>query len=228
MKKSKTFTIGDIHGGYKALKQCIDRSKIDYKKDKLIVLGDVVDGWSQTPECIEELLKFKNLVYVIGNHDVWTRSWFNCGERPTIWTQQGGNKTIRAYIKNPGLMVKHREFFNDKKPYYKDDKGRLFVHGGFDPNKPIEEQRERYLTWDRDLWDLRHNGIMDNYKGNTVFVGHTSIWRFSHNPLKVNNVWFLDTGGGWEGKLTIMNVDTEEWWQSDKVIELYTRERGRA
>ena len=217
----KTFTIGDIHGGYASLKQCLERSEFDYKKDKLIVLGDIVDGWPETPQCVEELLKIKNLVYVIGNHDVWAREWFETGKRPIIWTQQGGQATIDSYIANPELMVKHKDFFKDKLPYYKDDKDRLFIHGGFDPAKQIEDQSELYLTWDRDLWDERHNGIMDNYKGNKVFVGHTSIWRFSHNPLEVNGVWFMDTGGGWEGKLSIMDIDTEEIWQSDIVSDLY-------
>jgi serine/threonine protein phosphatase 1 len=34
-------------------------------------------------------------------------------------------------------------------------------------------------------------------------------------------VWNIDTGAGWSGKLTIMNVDTKEYWQSDLISELY-------
>ena len=34
----------------------------------------------------------------------------------------------------------------------------------------------------------------------------------------------MDTGAGYEGKLSIMNVDTEDFWQSDKVSDLYPRE----
>ena len=41
----KTFAIGDIHGAYKAMMQCFERSKFDYKKDRLIVMGDVCDGY---------------------------------------------------------------------------------------------------------------------------------------------------------------------------------------
>ena len=41
----KTYAIGDIHGAYKALVQCFQRSKFDYSKDRLIVMGDVVDGY---------------------------------------------------------------------------------------------------------------------------------------------------------------------------------------
>lgn len=41
------------------------------------------------------------------------------------------------------------------------------------------------------------------------------------------NVWNIDTGAGWSGKLTIMDIDTKEYWQSDFVKELYPDEKGR-
>lgn len=41
------------------------------------------------------------------------------------------------------------------------------------------------------------------------------------------NVWNLDTGSGFSGKLTIMDIDTKEFWQSDFVRELYPNENGR-
>jgi serine/threonine protein phosphatase 1 len=42
----KTFVIGDIHGGYRALIQVLDRAGFDYDNDTLISLGDVADWWS--------------------------------------------------------------------------------------------------------------------------------------------------------------------------------------
>ena len=92
----KTFVLGDVHGAHKALKQVIERSGIDKKKDKLICLGDVADGWPDVYECFEELLKFDNLIYVIGNHDRWLQDYFHYGRTPTIWTTQGGEATIKT------------------------------------------------------------------------------------------------------------------------------------
>lgn len=219
------FVIGDIHGGYRSLKQCLERSNFNYDEDQLIVLGDVVDGWSETPLVIEELLKIKNLILIEGNHDTWAREWFKFGARPIIWTQQGGQATIDSYIANPELMIKHREFFDKAVKCYVDE-DRLFVHGGFRLGIPADEQDLRYLSWDRDLYDMRNNTLdISPYK--EVFVGHTSTWNISHNPFMRNNVWFLDQGGGWEGKLTIMNINTHEFWQSDVVKTLYPECRGR-
>lgn len=71
----KIMTVGDIHGNYKALKQCLQRASFNYDKDTLIVLGDVCDGWAYVDKCIDELLKVKNLRYILGNHDQWALEW---------------------------------------------------------------------------------------------------------------------------------------------------------
>ena len=55
----KTFVIGDIHGAYKALIECFEKSGFDRNKDRLICLGDVCDRSPEVKECIEELLKIK-------------------------------------------------------------------------------------------------------------------------------------------------------------------------
>lgn len=236
----RTLVIGDIHGGYLALEQCLKRSKFNYDNDRLIVLGDVTDGWPDTPECIEELMKMKDLIYVLGNHDRWLSDWFEWGRAPIIWTEQGGYATIEAYVKRrPELLAdqKHKDFFRNSLLYFLDEKNRLFVHGGFDLSIPIRDQSERYLTWDREMFaEARWNpeGFMrslhegPNYRIKEIFIGHTTTSYFSKKPVHRGNLWNLDQGAGWEGRLSIMDVDTYDFWQSDKVTLLYPWVRGRA
>jgi len=251
----KTFVMGDIHGGYKALLQCLQRANFDYENDTLIQLGDVADGWSETYECVEELLKIKNLIAIKGNHDEWALDWFEIGIHPSI--NQGGRATIDSYnrIWEAGGEFKpesHREFFKKQHLYYVDDKNRCFVHGGFNRHYGIKNQANSYIYyWDRDLFSqaLSYELTMNEeskakYKFKTkdnfdeIFIGHTSTTNFDAKkigrteeeltlPLKATNIWNLDTGGGWDGKLTIMDVDTKEFWQSDLVYELYPFENGR-
>jgi len=114
-------------------------------------------------------------------------------------------------------------FFRQSVLYHIDEQNSLYVHGGFKVGVPIEEQDERYLTWDRDLIDYPQK--IPQYK--EVFVGHTSIWRDSTVPKKYGDTWGMDTGGGWEGKLSMMNIKTKEVFQSDRVRDLYPNERGR-
>jgi len=61
-----------------------------------------------------------------------------------------------------------------------------------------------------------------------VFIGHTStqFWKCDE-PMNAANIWNLDTGGGWFGKVSIMDIDTKEFWQSDKGNELYPEFKGR-
>ena len=79
-----------------------------------------------------------------------------------------------------------------------------------------------------------------------IYLGHTSTgcwlikphlpeYQYSEQPKQGRiitpmnrcNVWNLDTGGGYEGRLTIMDIDTKEFWQSDDMKSLYPNERGR-
>lgn len=256
----KTFVIGDIHGGYRALLQCLARSGFDKKKDTLICLGDVADGWSEVPECVEELLSIKNLINIRGNHDDWCYQWLKFGQAPTYWKSQGGQATFDAYnTYHPDLKIKHeKEFFSKQISYYIDDENRGFVHGGFTSRKGLgHEHTHTNYFWDRDLWLL---AMMSNgkthfdtdgapqgyrfFKHHEVYVGHTATtqWKCKNHypetkyhkvgeritvPMTRCNVWNLDTGGGWGGKLTIMDVDTKEFWQSDLVKDLYPEEKGR-
>ena len=221
----RTFVIGDIHGAYKALLQCFERSGFDYEEDRLIVLGDVCDGYPEVRLCIDELLKIKHCDLVIGNHDIWSLDWALRGHMPKIWTSQGGDRTMASYGGGP-MPRAHVDFLKNGKPWLEVD-GALFVHGGYNPATKPEKQSIQFLTWDRSLLTTawrRHHGNPNRRFGpyEAIFVGHTTTESYhTLEPLHVCNIWDLDTGAGWSGKLTIMNVKSKEYWQSDLSAELY-------
>lgn len=220
----KKFVIGDIHGRYKALIDVFNKSGFDYDNDELIILGDVVDGGRNTYQVIEELLKIKHRILVIGNHDIWAVHWMVTKEKYPEWYHQGGNATVWSYeyrsgraISSPDEIVpmSHIEFLMGGLSYYKDDQDRVFVHGGFDPSKPVEENDIHTLTWDRSIINYMLKGGTLPYKH--VFVGHTTTQMVNNDtkPLTIDNLTMMDTGGGWNGVLTIMDIDTGEYWQSE-------------
>lgn len=220
--KKRTFVIGDIHGGHKALVQVLKRAKFDYKKDRLISLGDVADGWPYVTECFEELLKIKDLVMVRGNHDEWLLNYLRFEETPDIWIKQGGANSFASYQRNPELKEKHRDFLMSTPYYFIDEQNNLYIHGGIIPGRDPKDVDPEDLMWDRSLWHMVRTQESVFIPGfNHVYVGHTTIWRDSKVPLKSGNVWHVDTGGGWEGKLSMLNVDTEEIYQSDLLNKLY-------
>ncbi len=210
----KRFVIGDIHGRYKALKTVLSKSNFHYEKDLLIVLGDVVDGGTESFEVVEELLKFKNLVLLLGNHDNWLKKYIATGWKKDVWLKQGGQATLKSYQK--GIPDKHKKFFDSAIKYHILDR-MCFVHAGFKPNLPMELQLPFDLMWDRTLIQKAISKPIPEYC--KIFIGHTStqlVERERTKPLKINNLWMMDCGAGWDGKLAIMNIDTEQYWLSEK------------
>lgn len=234
-KNQRTFVIGDIHGGYRALVQVLKMVNFDYDNDKLISLGDICDGWSETPEVIEELLRIKNLIYIKGNHDSWAykglteeRNFFSFSTNFEIWLNNGGQATKNAYIRRADLLEKHLDFLNKAALYYLDEKNRLFVHGGIRPGIPIENTPENVLILDRNFWYTQYAGGNEGRDYEEIYIGHTPTILFNERiPMNRKNTWLLDTGAAFTGSLTIMNIDTKEYWQSEPVRKLYPLEKGR-
>jgi serine/threonine protein phosphatase 1 len=46
-------------------------------------------------------------------------------------------------------------------------------------------------------------------------------------PMQAANVWNVDTGAAFLGRLTAMDIESKIFWQSDLVYTLYPGERGR-
>lgn len=229
------FVIGDIHGAKRALDQVLERANFDPSSDHITFLGDVADGWPDVVEVFEFILGLDNYGYLMGNHDYWLYEYLKFGATPAIWLMQGGQNTVESYIRadDPDINDKHRDFLQHL-PFYIEDGENLFVHGGFMTAFPIKNQSPHDLMWDRDLWwnakIYEANEDVDIAQGyKQVFIGHTNTLneRSDLTPIKASNVWNLDQGAGYHGKLTLMDVETNEFWQSDEVNGLYPGVRGR-
>jgi serine/threonine protein phosphatase 1 len=243
----RKLVMGDIHGAYKALKQCLEKSAFDYENDQLIQLGDVVDGYPQSFECVEELLKIKHLIALKGNHDDWFLEFAETDFQPYFWNY-GGKATLSSYLEHiakptrsflkgigyksaleaKDIPASHKAFFSYQKPYYIDEDQRCFVHAGFDTTMPFFEQETEVYYWDRTLWQYALNcqeydeqfSIKTDFK--EIFIGHTPTTKSnSDQPMSIFNVHNLDTGAGKTGRLTIMDIDTKDFWQSDLTSDLY-------
>lgn len=208
----RRFVIGDLHGAHKALLQVLKRSGFDKETDLLISLGDVVDGWPEAKECVDELLTVRNLVFILGNHDQWLLNWIQTGEARSVWLDQGGRATLQSYQKV--VPDKHREFFENAPLYHVID-NIVFVHGGLNPfQKDMGQQDPHNLLWGRSLFhEAFLNSITDSSyqygEWDKIFIGHTPTLNVGGDvPLILCNVVAMDTGAGWNGKLSIMDIDS--------------------
>lgn len=242
----RILVIGDIHGGLRALHQIMERAGVT-TDDTLIFLGDYVDGWSESPEVINYLIDLgqkQNCIFIKGNHDELLLDWLsgkteNFDEK--MWFKHGGEATIVAY-ENISQATKqlHIDFLKALRNYYHDDRNRLFIHAGFTNMNGINfEYFPKLFYWDRTLWEtalsLDESVPKDSWLYpkrftlyDEVYIGHTPVTRIGQTiPVHKACVWNVDTGAAFKGPLTIMDVNTKEFWQSEPLNELYFNEKGR-
>lgn len=239
----RTLVIGDIHGGLLALEEVLEKASVT-PEDTLIFLGDYVDGWSQSAETVSflmELQKKMNCVFIRGNHDELLYNYLKHDQDLETWLMHGGEASKRSYQKLSKKEVKqHIQFLESLEFYHVDAKNRLYIHGGFSNHRgPKYEYYPHMVMWDRSLWEMvcamdPNLNPGDLYYPNRlkyfheIYIGHTPVTRIGETtPTRFANVWNIDTGAAFKGALSIMDVDTKEFWQSTPVYELYPEENGR-
>ena len=239
----RTLVIGDVHGALKALKQVLKRANVT-QNDTLIFVGDYVDGWSDAANTIRFLIELKtthNCIFIRGNHDELFLNWLLKETHNPQWLIHGGQTTIDSYSQlSKGEIDVHIHFFKNLENYYLDSANRLFVHAGFTNEHGVgKEAFSKNFYWDRTLWEMAvamdksltiespyYPKRLKNYA--EIYLGHTVLSRINETtPQQRANVWNIDTAAALKGPLTIMDIDTKEYWQSNPAFELYPNEKGR-
>lgn len=239
----RTFAIGDIHGGLKALIQVLNKLALK-EGDQLVFMGDYVDGWSESAQVIQFLIemskKFK-CVFIKGNHDVWCQDWLKNEAVNPSWYQHGGKETMESYEGFSAQEKKeHLHFFENLPLYHIDAENRLFLHAGFTSLHGVQKEKFQELFYlDRSLWEMLlamdlsiekesifYPKRLQHYK--EIYIGHTPTTNYNEpSPINIANVWNIDTGAAFKGKITGINIDTKVVYQSDNLPSLYPDEKGR-
>jgi len=226
----KLIALGDVTDGWPDVAESIEELM---KIKNLVYLRGNHDDWT---------LKFMSDVLENGpthyNH---------------VWYAQGGKATYESYFNNEsnrGLVEKHLKFLKDAHIYYLDEENRIFMHAGFDPNEPLIERDKNWngksttyssddanpiFFWDRSFWNhqvsrWRIGGVAEvheDYK--EIYIGHTPTINYDEEgvPMNIGNVWNMDTGATYDGRLSLMDIDTKEITQSEPLFELYPDHMGR-
>ena len=240
---NRKLVIGDIHGGLKALKQVLERANVT-QNDTLIFLGDYVDGWSESPQVLDFLMDLEqkqNCIFIRGNHDDLLLDYLKTDTFNGEWFLHGGKSTVEAYSKIDGVSKQRQiDFLEKLSSYYLDEENRLFVHAGFSNLKGVEHEYFKPLFyWDRSLWELAlafdpSIPLESEFYPNRlklydeIYIGHTPTTKINQTiPVNKACVWNVDTGAAFMGPLTILDVETKEYWQSESLPELYPNENGR-
>jgi len=240
----RTFAIGDIHGGLKALIQVLNQLELK-DGDKIIFMGDYVDGWSESAQVVQFLIDLSqkfDCIFIKGNHDVWCENWLKkSSDVNPSWYIHGGKETMESYEGfSEDEKKQHLNFFQNLPLYHLDDNNRLFLHAGFTSLHGVEKEKFPELFYlDRSLWEMLlvmdrsipkdsifYPKRLQHYK--EIYIGHTPTTNYDESsPINIESVWNIDTGAAFKGKVTGINIDTKAYFQSDNLPRLYPNEKGR-
>jgi len=159
----------------------------------------------------------------------------------SVWLAHGGKETMDSYTDfSKKEKHEHLKFFEGMKLYHLDDSKRLFIHAGFTSMHGVEKETfESTFYFDRTLWEMaltmdkRIDKNSELYPQrlthyDEIYIGHTPTLNFnSVEPMHAINVWNVDTGAAFYGKLSAIDIDSKQIFQTEVLMELYPDERGR-
>lgn len=217
--------LGDVVDGYPDVYECVEEL---LKVKNLIVLKGNHDDWFQG------FLDtgFHEAYWTYGGKGTLISYLNHSGKKGQIRSAGRGYKTSLGVKDIPEA---HKTFFESQVLHYTDPQNRFFVHGGFNRHVSIAGQPRDTFYWDRTLWtealqahtydkNIRlPEAFFDAVDFKEIYIGHTPTTKWgTDKPLRALNILNLDTGAGHSGRLTMMDIDTKEYWQSDPLPELYT------
>ena len=247
-------TLGDICDGWPYVYECVElllkcKHRIDIIGNhcdwfrRWLITGSHPDGWGQggkgTASSYLRMLGKDVNAFTTEKHHYPGYGYF---------------RTYRFDLAPDEIPDTHKAFFENQKLYYKDELNRVFTHAGFNPDISLKENQRikpDIFYWDRGFWNRALYALEDDFnieykeEIKEVFIGHTETTSYTQfntkpgsfvlipgnldncPPVHADIIWNIDTGAGSTGKLTIMDVDTHEYWQSDLVSTFYGEYKPR-
>jgi serine/threonine protein phosphatase 1 len=214
----RTIAIGDIHGWSAALKALL--TAIDPRpEDEIITLGDYIDRGPDSKGVLEQLIALAGrckLVPLTGNHEVMFFDALDGQAGFHFWMEFGGGDMLASYGARDELAripEEHVEFLRSCLPYYETN-DHIFVHANYWPNRAMRDQSTNTLFWEV----LKPELAAPHYSQRPVIVGHTP--QPGHYILDLGFLKCIDTGCGFGGRLTAIDVYSGRVWQATEHGEI--------
>lgn len=220
--EGKVVAVGDIHGDLDQARRLLDYlTQNGVLENRWIVfLGDYVDVGPDTAKVIELLLDVRathpQTTFLCGNHDLNLAKATGLVDSPHkdfYWHRlhTRNARTLQSYYaKGNDLIEKmpaeHKDFLASL-PWVVEHPDYLFVHCGFDPRQPIDEQvrhlRERDAAIFKPKWlhDDRLSFVDHRHQtAKTIIAGHAIL----SDVRRCGNKVLMDTGAGYGGVLSAL------------------------
>ena len=207
-ESGRLIAVGDIHGHNLALESLL-KLLSPQEDDTIVTLGDYINRGPDSCGVIETLLELQSkchLVSILGNHEEMMLDSRDDRHAEQRWRYQGGEATLNSYGDNAGvnqIPQSHWDFLSQCHPYYETEHF-IFTHANYCWYSALDQQPSSLLRW----LSLEESEPRPHVSGKIVILGHT--------PDSVRDEGFyrcIDTGCGFGGLLTVMDVNSNAVWQ---------------
>ena len=209
----RTIAIGDIHGYLQALDAIV--AAVDPQPhDTLVFLGDYVDAGPNSRDVLDRLIGLGNrfrVVCLLGNHEETMLGARGGKSDLRFWLNIGGRETLESYGSAGDLRLVPPDHFDFLKglPLFHETPTHFFVHANYDPQRPLAQQESAIL-----LWKQLNEIPAPHVSGKIAVVGHTP--QKNQQILDLPHLKCIDTGCGYGGLLTALDVGNGQVWQVDE------------
>jgi calcineurin-like phosphoesterase family protein len=197
-----TYAIGDVHGCVGKLQRLLARCErhADGRPHRLVFVGDYIDRGPDSRGVLTLLMQAQRerpgeVICLRGNHEALMLEAIGTGD-PILWFMNGAAQTLASYgIEDPSHVPSQDVDWVAALPVSFDDGLRYFVHAGVDPDRPLDQQRERDQLWIREPFLSSRRDY-----GRFIVHGHTPQTEGVPDlrPNRVN----IDTAAVYGGLLT--------------------------
>lgn len=227
------YVIPEIHGNIRSLEIILDRVLplrfSEFQEDKLVFLGDYIDGDSSSKEVLDCMINIKkeykdDVIMIRGNHEeMMLNACYGSDQDFDYWISNGGINTITSYLNHSDINAnahaikrnrildliprEHLEFIKTTDYRYQLD-DYMFFHGGFNPEKTLEENNKVNFAYDytssKYVKACLKNKIEPVFKDNFIYV---SAHNFDSNEPFIYSRYLM-LGGSAPHKLMIFELNS--------------------
>jgi serine/threonine protein phosphatase 1 len=204
---TRRLVVSDIHGEGHRLLQALKAADYEPGNDRLFLLGDYIDRGTDSKVTVDIVRRLvaDGAIALRGNHDTMPGIVRRDTGYFEWWVRNGGKSTIDSYGGKmpPDDVIDWLESL----PLYHEEPDYILVHAGLEPGVPLAEQAEEALLWIREEF-------LNGYTGKRVIFGHTPTMNLHQTwePWVQVDKTGIDTGAAYDGKLTVLDLDTLQTW----------------
>lgn len=224
---SRAYVVGDVHGRLDLVKELEAKILVDSTRAETdfltIYLGDLIDRGPDAASVLDHMLSKPpsgmHRHVLLGNHEAMMLAFLKAPRKVTKWLDYGGRETLMSYgltLSIDDVVMKpqrntlqklaayipqtHIDFMSSL-PALLQFSDYILSHAGIDPEKPIENQNEHDLLWNKDP----QRWLKKPPLGKIVIHGHVPI-----GEIETKGPWInLDTGAYATGRLSALCLSSD-------------------